>query len=514
MRKLCRFIFSRYALSAVSILVSLILLCVLLFYASSYSVYIFITMVVLDVIVILSIINRDANPEYKLPWVVISLIIPFFGAALYLVFYSRKLGRKDASFLVRIHDEANLAKQNAALLGLSEEADAIDDPAVRGKATALLGDDPAADIYRATSTYYPLGELMLDAMLADLSAAEEYIFLEYFIVDEGVMWDRIYAVLREKASHGVDVRLLYDDIGSMNTIPASFPSRLRDDGIKCNRFAKVTPRVSAIHNNRDHRKICVIDGAVAYTGGVNIADEYINAIDRFGHWKDGGIRIEGSAALGFTKQFLIMWDFTTGTVSNYSTYFSASRTSSEHDGGIYIPFGSGPAPVYPRPTGKNVFLNLINQAERYVYITTPYLIIDYALTEALKCAAHRGVEVIIVTPSRADKKTVKVMTKSSYPSLIAAGVKIYEYLPGFIHEKLMTVDDKYAVVGTINLDYRSLVHHFEDGVWMYATPTVLRIRDSFRDTVSVSRKIEDEDAKLSFFEWIVRNLVRLFAPLL
>lgn len=514
MRKLCRFVFSRYALSALAIIIDLALLCLIIFYASSYSIYVFITMVVLDVIVIISIINRDANPEYKIPWIVISLVIPFFGAALYLVFYSRRLSRNDARFLNEIHRSAGIAKQNAILLGVEERVDSVPSHSARGKATALLADDGIAGVYRARSEYFPLGEQMLESMLSDISRAEKYVFLEYFIIDEGVMWDKLYAVLREKALHGVDVRVLYDDIGSMKTLPADFPHRLHEDGIHCNRFAKVTPKVSAIHNNRDHRKICVVDGTVAYTGGINIADEYINVTRRFGHWKDGGIRVEGYAALGFTRQFLTMWDFTTGGVSNYSEYFSDVPSLCEHDGGFYIPFGSGPSPVYPRPTCKNAFLNLINQAEHYVYITTPYLIVDHALTEALKCAAMRGVEVIIVTPAIADKKLVKVMTKSSYPTLIGSGVKIYEYLPGFIHEKLLVVDDEYAVVGTINFDYRSLVHHFEDGVWMYATPTIVRIRDSFRETVSVSEEQSSEVARLSFFEWIVKNLVRLFAPLL
>lgn len=514
MRKLCRILFSRYALSALAIAIDLMLLCFILFYASSYSVYIYVAMVSLDIVVIISIINRDANPEYKIPWIVVSLVVPFFGAALYLVFYSRRLSRKDAAFLTQIHKEANLAKQNAILSGIEDSVDAITDPSAHGKATALLADDTIAGVYRASSEYFSLGEDMFDAMIDDISRAEKYVFLEYFIIDEGQMWDRLYSVLREKASHGVDVRILYDDIGSMKTLPASFPHRLHEDGIRCCRFSKVTPKVSAIHNNRDHRKICVVDGAVAYTGGINIADEYINAVDRFGHWKDGGVRIKGCAALGFARHFLTMWDFTTGGVSNYSAYLSDLPCASENDGGFYIPFGSGPSPVYPRPTCKNAFLNLIDQAERYVYITTPYLIIDYSLTEALKRASMRGVEIIIVTPSRADKKLVKVMTKSSYPSLMSAGVRIYEYLPGFIHEKLLVVDDIYAVVGTINFDYRSLVHHFEDAVFMYSTPTVARIRDSFMETVSVSEEQRADNARLSFFEWIVKNLVRLFAPLL
>lgn len=517
MRKLCRVLFSRYAISALTILLSLISLLLLLLYASTYSVYFLIPMVLLDVAVILSIINRDANPEYKLSWAVISLVIPFFGAALYCVFYSRKQSKRETRFLRRIYDESRRAETQAVERLTANLLDLRDaDAQAYGKASALVADDPIAEVYRGTrSDYFPLGELMLEAMLADLSAAKKYIFLEYFIIEEGVMWNKLYSVLRERAEAGVDVRILYDDIGSMKTLPASFPSRLAQKKIKCCRFAKVTPRVSAIHNNRDHRKICVIDGTVAYTGGINVADEYINATQRFGHWKDGGIRIKGFGALGFVKLFLTMWDLTVGSVSNYIGYFSdIPDMSAEDDGGYYIPFGSGPAPVYARPVGKNAFLNVINQAERYVYITTPYLIIDYTLTEALRCAARRGVEVVIVTPAKADKKRVKVMTKSAYPSLMCDGVKIMEYTPGFIHEKIMISDDKYAIVGSINFDYRSLVHHYEDALWMYNTKTVISIRDELYKTMSVSHRITDEEARLTPYECAVRNTLRLFAPLL
>ena len=327
------------------------------------------------------------------------------------------------------------------------------------------------------------------------------------------MWDRIYAILKKKAKEGVDVRLLYDDIGCMNTLKASFPKKLSGDGIQCQRFGRIVPKISTVHHNRDHRKICVVDGKVAYTGGINIADEYINLKDRFGHWKDGGVRIEGHAVLGFVKLFITMWDFTSGAVSNYSEFFTVEKAR-ESDGGYYIPFGSGPMPAYPRHSGKNAILNIINQSKKYVYITTPYLIIDYALTEALKCAAYRGVEVVIVTPGKADKKLVKLLTKSFYPTLIESGVRIYEYTPGFMHAKLILSDDEYAMVGTVNFDYRSLVHHYEDALWMYKTPTVGVIKDDFLKTLDMSEKIDAKNARLTFSEKVAKDLIRIFAPLL
>ena len=272
--------------------------------------------------------------------------------------------------------------------------------------------------------------------------------------------------------------------------------------------------MSSVHNNRDHRKICIIDGRVAYTGGVNIADEYVNTKVRFGYWKDGGIMLRGDAVAGLMKQFFSGWDFTVGSISNYSKYLSAVKPAEYIDGGYYLPFGSGPNPIYQRPVGKNAFLNLINQARNYLYITTPYLIIDYDLTEALCNAALRGVDVRIITPGIPDKKKVKVMTKSSYPYLMKAGVKIYEYLPGFIHEKTLVCDDKYAMVGTINLDYRSLVHHFENAVWMYASPTVEIARDEFLKTVDESARMDDNRSRLTPKEWLTKTAIRLFAPLL
>ena len=517
MRKLSRALFSRYTLSAITILLSVLLIFSLVYIASVYSVLIYAALVILDMLVVLSIINREVNPEYKLPWLVISLLIPLFGPLLYVIFYSRKLSRREARLLNRINVEAEIASSAMNSQIESEYLNVlgtVHTPAI-GKVRSILAEDPCADLYMGTSSkYYPLGELMYADMTVDMERAKRYIFLEFFIIHTGTMWDGIYEILKRKASEGIDVRLLYDDIGCMNTLPINFPRQLAKDGIKCERFAKVTPRVSAIHNNRDHRKILCIDGDVAYTGGINIADEYINKVKRFGHWKDGGVRIEGHAALGFVKLFLSMWDLTKGEASDYSEYLSGIDESREGDGGYYVPFGSGPAPVYKYPVGKDVFINLINQAQRYVYITTPYLIIDYALTDALKCAARRGVDVRIITPGIADKKQVKVMTKSSYPALMEAGVRIYEYTPGFIHEKIIVTDDLYAVVGTINLDYRSLVHHFEDGVWMYNTPTVTELKDSFLETVSVSDEVDSEEARLTLYERFVRNMIRLFAPLL
>jgi cardiolipin synthase len=401
------------------------------------------------------------------------------------------------------------SEENKERLDALNEKDAL----CAGKMLTVLSDDPLSRLYSDTSSrYYSLGEDMFSDMLRDISEAERYVFLEYFIIDEGVAWDRLHTLLVKKAKEGVEVRVLYDDIGCMKTLPQGFGRSLSAEGIKCSRFGRVTPRISNVHNNRDHRKICVVDGKISYTGGANIADEYINARDRFGHWKDGGVRLYGRATEGLLALFLSLWDLSSTTLTDIEKY--KCKEMFTDDGGYYLTLGTGPMPVYKRPVGKRVLLDIINQSKRYVYMTSPYLIIDYELTESLVAAARRGVDVRIITPKRADKRLVKLMTKSSYPYLIEGGVSIYEYAPGFIHEKTVVSDDEYALIGTINLDYRSLVHHFEDAVLIYGSPTVIRVREDYLRTISVSERCALGRARLSLKERIVRNLIRIFAPLL
>ena len=511
MRKLGRLLFSRYAISAGMIVLE-VLLIVYLFLSAFTHWYIALGLtVIINIIALVDIINKDANPEYKITWAVVVLVLPLVGTILYVMFYRRRMTRREAMLLA----------SSFSLLNKYRNCDEAFDSIVAasagasGKARAIMNEDPISEIYKnTTSKFFPTGEEYFTDLIADLKKAENYIFLEYYIIEDGKLWGEIHKILKEKAAAGVDVRLMYDDLGCMNTLPNRYEYTLRREGIRAYCFGKVSPRLSSVHNNRDHRKICVIDGRVGYTGGVNMADEYINEIVRFGHWKDGGIRVEGHAALGFLKLFITMWDFTEGSVSNYISLFDFKAPKTEGDGGYYIPLSSGPAPTYPACVGENAILNLINQSKNYIYITTPYLIIDYALTEALKNAARRGVEVIIVTPGKADKKLVKLMTKSFYPQLVSSGVKIYEYAPGFMHEKLIVSDDIYAMIGTINMDYRSLVHHYEDALWMYKSPTVLKIKEEFLKTLSVCVQINEKNAKLSFSQKVTKDLIRIFAPLL
>ena len=523
MKKLCRVIFSRYFITAVISVAELVMLALLLSYASSYSYVFLIVSAALNIMVVLSLISRDINPEFKVSWLVVTLFIPVFGSMLYVMFYSRRMSKREA----RLTDEISRAlidcgsgeRTDKALCALAAKS-----PSAAGRARSILKDDIYAELFCGGDIkYYDSAEDMYSSMLRDLSSAERYIFMEYFIIEDGVMWQGIFDILKIKAAEGVDVRLLYDDIGCMRTLPRGFASQLSAVGISCLCFGRVTPLLVANNNNRDHRKITVIDGEIAYTGGANIADEYINEKCRFGHWKDGGVRVCGSCAKGFTRLFLSSFFLALGRVD-------MSLIPSDTDGSIsekarepspvysfedfFIPFGDGPAPLSPEYTSKNAFMNIINQSQSYLYITTPYLIVDYDLSEALCSAAKRGVDVRIITPGIPDKKIVKIMTKSSYPRLISGGVRIFEYAEGFIHGKLMVADGENAIVGTVNLDYRSLVHHFENGLWIYGSAEITEMRDCFLRTLALCREIDKRSAKLSIFERLVRAIVRIFSPLL
>ena len=509
LRKLFKLLFSRYMISALIILLDIAALAYLIVSFSAYSVVFLVEVLTVNLMVLIAIMNADYNPEYRVSWIAVVLMFPVVGALLYVLFHRHGMREKDRQRATESMEKMlELDTHDVPLDSLSE----IDELAA-GKATAITRCDPAALLYTGASVYYPSGEELYADMLRALGSAEKFIFLEYFIIDEGAMWGGILDILKEKAAAGVEVRVMFDDIGCMGKLPGGYERTLRSYGIAAQRFSPASPRVSAVHNNRDHRKICIVDGVVAFTGGANIADEYINAEERFGHWKDGGVSLRGEAVNGLTRLFISLWDMTSGSASDFEKYITKCQEKVT-DHGYYMPFGSGPGPLYPGKSGKRVFEDLINQARRYVYITTPYLIVDFDLTSSLIGAAERGVDVRIITPAKADKRLVKVMTKSSYAQLIAAGVKIYEYTPGFIHEKLVVSDDVYAVIGTINFDYRSLVHHFEDAVWICGSPTVAAARDGFLDTLSRSAEISEEEARLKLHEWVVKCLLRIFAPLL
>lgn len=327
------------------------------------------------------------------------------------------------------------------------------------------------------------------------------------------MWDSIHEILRRKAESGVEVRLMYDDIGTVGMLKSGYFKKLRKEGINCYKFNPFRPVVSGIFNNRDHRKITVIDGRVGYTGGVNLGDEYINENKRLGHWKDTALKIRGSAVENLCKMFLQAFDMTAKSVSDYAKYLDIEYERFADEGYIH-PFGDGPKPYYAEQVGENNYINLINRAKKYVYITTPYLIIDHNIESALRNAALRGVDVRIIVPHIPDKKLVFNMTRSHYPYLMQTGVKIYEYTPGFIHAKSLVADDEFAFVGTINLDYRSLVHHYECGAVLYKTPCIALIKEDIDATIAVSQEVTKENYRMGRFARAVNSVLTIFAPML
>ena len=504
-----RLLMSKYGFSIAIILIELFVIFGIILYMSQIAPLVWVSLVfMVSVATVIAIVNRSMSPESKVTWLIVTFV-PVFGPLLYLMFGERRLSKKELKQLQELNSIA-FHENNGRQLHLQLQE--TDKPAY-GIINALLHMDSNAEVYDQTdSQFFASGEEMWQQMLKDLKRAEKFIFLEYYIVEEGLMWDSMLEILEEKAAQGVEVKMLYDDIGCMVTLPGDYTVYLRSKGIDAHKFNKVIPRMTVAYNNRDHRKILVIDGQISYTGGINLADEYINHIERFGHWKDSGIRIDGPATQAFTRLFLMNWYINRGEISDFDQYHLENQTRS--GSGLCIPYGSGPKPIYQMKVGKIVYQNLINQAEDFVYITTPYLIIDYDLTEDIKNAAMRGVDVRIVTPHIPDKKLIQLVTRGAYPDLLSAGVRIFEYTPGFIHSKQMIVDDRFAAVGTINLDYRSLVHHYENAVLLYETPSIAAIRKDFEEIFEVSQEIFSDTINPTWYQMMIKEVTQLFAPML
>ena len=509
MKKILRFITQRVVITALLIVLQALLLFGFIWKLDNYFVYFYAGSVLLSLLITLGIINSKSNPAYKIAWLIPILLFPVFGGLVYLLFGSDRTGRY-------------LRKK---LQGIGTEMDNVIGEAHRRSGAEQLPPDAANQSryishcaycppYQNTTTeYLPLGEVKFERMVEELKKAKHYIFLEYFIIQEGKMWNTILDILRQKAAEGVDVRVIYDDMGCIMILPTGYDRTLEQMGIKCRIFNPFVPILSSRFNTRDHRKICVIDGNVGFTGGINLADEYINAYEKHGHWKDTSILLKGEAVFNLTVMFLSMWDYLDGTTgkTDYSRYYPT--VWDENAKGYVQPFADNP--LDDEAVGETVYLNLINKAKRYVYITTPYLILSSEMITALTSAAKCGVDVRIITPHVPDKWYVHAVSRSHYQPLIEAGVKIYEYTPGFIHAKTFVVDDDYAVVGTINLDYRSLYLHFECAVWMYQTPSVAQVRDDFFKTQQISQEITLEECRsLSFPRRLGRSVLRVFAPLM
>ena len=463
---------------------------------------------VFTAVMLLYVLNTQENPSIKLSWSIIISLLPLFGALLY--FYVRfDLGHRLAQRLVGDSIKECMPFVPAQT-ELKEQLKQEDKDLYN--LVHYMEQNGNFPIYGNTQVkYFPLGEEKFHEMLIQLEKAEKFIFMEYFSVGEGYMWSKILDVLRRKAKQGVEVRFLYDGMVAVANLPYNYPKKLRKMGIQCKMFSPVRPLVSTHYNNRDHRKILVIDGKVAFTGGVNLEDRYINQEEVYGHWKDTAVMVEGEAAQGFTLMFLQMWNHDE-KVRIYEPYLELPKISRPAEGFV-MPYGD--SPMDKENVGEMVYLNILNQARDYVYIMTPYLILDNEMVTALRFAAKRGVDVRLILPHIPDKKYAFVLAKSHYKELFEAGVKIYEYTPGFVHAKVFLSDDMHAVVGTINLDYRSLYLHFECAAYLYKVPALADIMADFQDTMEKSHLITGKDIQnQGFFTRFFGALLKIAAPLM
>lgn len=504
-----KLIFSRFFIVGLLIFVQLALLFITTVQFSYYFVFFYLSASIISLLVVLRIVNSDRNLAYKLAWSFIILAFPAFGVTIYLIFCGNRISKHTLSKMSFMEDLLRNELDNKSSQQLYETNDAFAIKQMKYIQTSS-GCPPCED---SESRYFSSGENMFPVLCDELQKAEKYIFLEYFIISEGLMWNKIHEILLKKVSEGVDVRLIYDDIGCIMSLKRNFADKLEKEGIQCKVFHRFIPLLSARQNNRDHRKICVIDGKCAFTGGINIADEYINNIKRFGYWKDNAVMMRGDAAWSFSVMFLTMWDYLNGVQEHtgYESYRPLDLTgTSQNVSGIVQPYADNP--LDNEPVGENVYLGMLSAAQNYVWITTPYLIIDEQMERALCRAVKSGINVRIVTPGIPDKKIINETTKSFYPSLIENGVEIYEYDPGFIHAKTFLCDGKYASVGSVNLDYRSLYLHFECGVWMSDVPCINDIKKDFEEIFECSHKVELE--KTGFLRMIYRGILELIAPLL
>ena len=511
MKKLLKLLFHRVVLVGVAIAAQVLVLTLVFVYFQDRFVYFYGICILISFAVVLRIVNGKSNPGYKIAWIITVMAIPVFGGLFYLMFGGNKLSPRVQRKMFEMEDEL---RQN--LENVPSALDKVNQYSYNaGNQARYIQRYAFCPVYENTSTQYlPSGEAKFERLKQELEKAEHYIFMEYFIIEEGIMWNSILEILRRKVKEGVEVRILYDDLGCVKTLPYQYYKTLEQMGIQCMAFNPFIPVLSSRLNNRDHRKIVVIDGYIGFTGGINLADEYINAYEKHGHWKDAAIVLTGDAVWSFTVMFLTLWDYVKGTKEDYSKYKPAVHHSTTvKSDGFVQPFTDNPWDN--EPVGETVYFNMINKAKRYVYINTPYLIVDNEIVTALISAAKAGVDVRIVTPHIADKWFVHAVTRSYYRGLIEGGVKIYEYTPGFIHAKTFAVDDEYGVVGSINMDYRSLYLHFECGVWLYRTASVVQVKNDFLKTLNICQEITLEDCKkVKWYIRLGRAILKVFAPLM
>lgn len=467
----------------------------------------------LSIVFVLYLVNTEHEPAaYKMGWIIIVMIFPLFGVPLYMFCGDKRPGQKMRRKLLqsqaKIRDKA---VQDEAVL---KELLLRDSRA--GAGSRFIWRDEHFPVHKNTKlTYYPESHLIYQDMLAALEQAEHFIFLEFFIIEVGEMWNPMLEILTRKAKQGVEVKILYDDMGCATYLPQNYGKKLEaiDPHIQCETFNQIGPIFSMLINHRDHRKILVVDGHTAFTGGINLSDRYININSPFGYWKDTGIRLVGEAAANYTEMFLEMWTCVRPEEIVLERYMPHMYHPEAFTGQGYVqPYGDDP--LDDNPLAQNIYIDMLGQAQDYVYIFTPYLILSDELRNSLIVAAKRGVDVRIVTPGIPDKKTVYKVTRSNYNPLLRAGIRIYEFTPGFIHAKSLVCDDKMAIVGTVNWDFRSLFLHFECATWFYGCDAVMDVKKDAIETMAKSRRVELGEIKTDFWGGLFNSVLRVFSPLL
>ena len=486
---LLRALFSRLGIIVLLLLLQIIVLALLFRTFEAYAPHIYTGMTVLAVAVVLYLINSSIDPTAKVTWLIILTLTPVFGGLL-LLYTQMDIGHR--------------AVKNTISRMINSTRDAIpQDPKTvqdleneSPETTALaryINRSGCYPVYDNTEvTYFPLGEDKFAELLIQLERAERFIFLEYFIIDEGLMWGRVLDILARKAQAGVDIRVMYDGTCEFSTLPRDYPKLLQNLGIQCRVFSPATPFLSTHYNYRDHRKILVIDGHTAFTGGINLADEYINRFEKYGHWKDTGIMVQGEAVKSFTLMFLQIWNISEKEPV-YDSFLSCPTYPPRDAKGFVIPYAD--CPLDQDKVGERVYMDILNRAQKYVHIMSPYLILDGEMETALKFAAERGVDVALILPGIPDKKVAYALALTHYASLMESGVGLYEYTPGFVHAKVFVSDDCKAVVGTINMDYRSFYHHFECAAYLYKVECIPAIEADFQDTLKKCKRVTRETLK-------------------
>ncbi len=508
MRKLFKIITSRLVWSALLILFEFCIMAYLVFYAS-YVLGYYIYFYLLSAVVTIFVLTRKENPSYKAVWLALASLFPTLGGVLYLIFGNKKIGhRAEKRLKDYVNSHLTLSKDTKEMREAISMMESDEDKRMASYIYNMTG----LPAYTNTeATYFPTGEEFFRDLYGELDKAERYIFLEYFIIGQGEIWDKTLEILKRKVNEGVDVRLLYDDMGSINAVPLGYDRYLRQFGIKAYAFNPVKIHLNPRLNFRDHRKILSIDGEVCYTGGLNLSDEYANRTIRFGYWKDNAIKIRGDACFSLTRLFLESW-LTITKEKGVDLEQYRPHGMVKNDGLVQV-FGANP--FFPVPMGENAYLNIINSAKRYIWITTPYLIPDDKLLDALCMAAESGIDVRIVTPNYPDKPQVHEVTRSNYDDLIESGVKIYEFTPGFVHSKMFLSDDERAIVGTTNLDYRSFFLHFELSVAFYGSSILESVKKDFISIFDISREMKiGEDRNISLVRKAFRYFYKLFSPAL